>query len=122
RRPAWKNLEAHYQVVRKLHLRDLFHDDPERAQRFAAEALDLYLDYSKNRITAETMTLLLQLVEQSGLRTRIDAMFQGDRINVTEDRAVLHIALRAPGSESILVDKQYVVPQVHTVLDKMAGF
>ncbi len=121
-RTAWKALEAHYQELRKLHLRDLFADDPKRGERLTAEAVGIYLDYSKNRITGETLELLLQLAEESGLRARIDAMFQGEKINVTEQRAVLHVALRAPRGASIVVDGQNVVPQVHAVLDKMADF
>src|ERR1700730_17139593 len=103
-RPAWKALEAHYQKVKELHLRKLFADDPGRGERLTAEAIDIYLDYSKNRITDETVKLLLQLAEESGLRGRIDAMFRGEKINVTEKRAVLHVALRAPKGESIVVD------------------
>ena len=95
-RPAWKALEAHYQKVRELHLRKLFGDDPDRGERMTAEAVGLYLDYSKNRITDETLKLLVQLAEESGLRARIDAMFRGEKINLTEKRAVLHVALRAP--------------------------
>jgi glucose-6-phosphate isomerase len=121
-RPAWKALAAHYQKVCELHLRNLFADDPTRSERMTAEAVGLYLDYSKNRITDETLQLLLQLAEESGLRARIDAMFRGDRINITEDRAVLHVALRAPRGASIIVDGENVVPQVHAVLDKMADF
>ncbi|HLW03273.1 MAG TPA: glucose-6-phosphate isomerase [Ktedonobacterales bacterium] len=121
-RPAWKALEAHYQQIRDVHLRTLFAQDPQRGERFAAEAVGLYYDYSKNRITAETLRLLLQLAEESDLRGRIDAMFQGDKINVTEQRAVLHVALRAPRGESIIVDGENVVPQVQAVLDKMAEF
>jgi glucose-6-phosphate isomerase len=121
-RPAWGALGAHYQKVRDLPLRTLFADDPERGERLTAEATGLYLDYSKNRVTDETITLLLQLAEQSGLRARIDAMFRGEKINVTEGRAVLHVALRAPKGESILVDGQDVVPAVHAVLDRMAEF
>ncbi|HMB03652.1 MAG TPA: glucose-6-phosphate isomerase, partial [Isosphaeraceae bacterium] len=121
-RPAWGALGAHYQKVRDLPLRTLFADDPERGERLTAEATGLYLDYSKNRVTDETITLLLQLAEQSGLRARIDAMFRGEKINVTEGRAVLHVALRAPKGESILVDGQDVVPAVHAVLDRMAAF
>jgi glucose-6-phosphate isomerase len=120
--PAWKALEAHYQQVRNMHLRQLFAEDPQRGERMAVEAVGLYLDYSKNRITDETLKLLLQLAEESGLRARIDAMFRGDKINVTEKRAVLHVALRAPKGTSIVVDGENVVPQVHAVLDKMAGF
>src|SRR5215467_1407912 len=119
---AWKALTAHYKAVSKLHLRQLFADDPKRGQRMAVEALGLYLDYSKNRITDETLTLLLQLAADSGLRAKIDAMFSGEKINVTEKRAVLHVALRAPKDESILVDGTNVVPEVHAVLDRMAVF
>src|SRR5258706_7428552 len=121
-RPAWKALEAHYQNVREIHLRRLFADGPKRGERMTAEAVGLYLDYSKNRITDETLKLLLQLAEESGLRERIDAMFQGEKINLTENRAVLHVALRVPKGASILVDGENVVPQVHAVLDKMADF
>ena len=117
---AWKALRAHYKAVSKLHLRQLFADDPKRGQRMAVEALGLYLDYSKNRITDETLKLLLQLAAESGLRQRIDAMFSGEKINITEKRAVLHVALRAPKDESILVDGKNVVPEVHAVLDRMA--
>src|SRR5215470_4900138 len=120
--PAWKALEAHYGKVRKLHLRQLFADDRTRGERMAADAAGIYLDYSKNRITDETLRLLLQLAEASDLRARIDAMFRGDKINITEDRAVLHVALRAPRGTSIVVDGENVVPQVHAVLDKMADF
>jgi glucose-6-phosphate isomerase len=119
---AWKALATHYGQVRKMHLRDLFAADPNRGELFAVEAEGLYLDYSKNRITAETLKLLLQLAEESGLRPRIDAMFRGDKINITENRAVLHVALRAPKGATILVDGQNVVPQVHAVLDRMADF
>ena len=121
-RPAWKALAAHHQQVRGLHLRQLFADDPTRGERLTVEAVGLSLDYSKNRITDETLQLLLQLAEESGLRARIDAMFRGDKINLTEDRAVLHVALRAPRGTSIVVDGENVVPQVHAVLDKMADF
>ncbi len=121
-RQAWKALEAHHKNVRELHLRKLFADDPWRGERMTAEAVGLYLDYSKNRITDETLKLLLQLAEESGLRARIDAMFRGEKINVTENRAVLHVALRAPRGASIVVDGENVVPQVHAVLDKMADF
>jgi glucose-6-phosphate isomerase len=121
-RPAWKALEANFKTVRELHLRKLFSDDPKRGERMIVEALGLYLDYSKNRITDETVKLLLQLAEESGLRARIDAMFQGEKINITEKRAVLHVALRAPKGASIVVDGENVVPQVHAVLDKMADF
>jgi len=121
-RPAWKALEEHYQKVRKAHLRSLFADDPHRGERMAVEGVGLYLDYSKNRITDETIGLLVNLAEECGLRERIEAMFRGEKINVTENRAVLHIALRAPKSEKILVDGVDVVPEVHAVLDKMAAF
>jgi glucose-6-phosphate isomerase len=120
--PAWKALDAHYTKMRDLHLRQLFADDPQRGQRLTAEAIGVFLDYSKNRITDETLSLLLQLAEQVGLRPRIDAMFRGDKINVTEQRAVLHTALRAPRGAAIMVDGENVVPQVHAVLDKMADF
>jgi len=121
-RPAWKALETHYQQVRGLHLRQLFADDPGRGERMTAEAVGLYLDYSKNRLTGETFKLLLQLAEESGLRARIDAMFRGEKINLTEKRAVLHVALRAPKGAVIVVDGENVVDQVHAVLDKMANF
>ncbi len=121
-RPAWKSLEAHHRSIRELHLRKLFADDPKRGERMTAEAVGLYLDYSKNRITDETLKLLLRLAEESGLRERIDAMFGGEKINLTENRAVLHVALRAPRAASIVVDGENVVPQVHAVLDKMADF
>ncbi len=121
-RTSWKALEEHYQKVRDLHLRTLFAEDPGRGERFALEAVGIYLDYSKNRITGETLRLLLALAEDSGLRERIEAMFRGDKINVTENRAVLHVALRAPKEEAIFVDGENVVPEVHAVLDKMADF
>src|ERR1700740_3405249 len=119
---AWKALTSHYKTVSKLHLRQLFADDAKRGQRMAVEAIGLYLDYSKNRATDETLKLLLQLATESGLRARIDAMFSGEKINITEKRAVLHVALRAPRDESILVDGKNVVPEVHAVLDRMADF
>jgi glucose-6-phosphate isomerase len=119
---AWQALESHYPIVRELSLRKLFADDPKRAERMTAEAVGLYFDYSKHRITDETLRLLLQLAEESGLRNRIDAMFRGEKINVTEKRAVLHVALRAPKGQSIVVDGADVVPLVHAVLDKMAHF
>jgi glucose-6-phosphate isomerase len=119
---AWKALEAHHQKVRELNLRSLFADDSKRGRRFVIEAVGLYLDYSKNRITDETLKLLLQLADECGLRARIDAMFRGDKINITENRAVLHVALRAPETASIVVDGANVVPEVHAVLDKMADF
>jgi glucose-6-phosphate isomerase len=121
-RQAWNALAAHHQSVRERHLRKLFADDPARGERMTAEAVGLYLDYSKNRITDETLKLLLQLADESGLRERIDAMFRGEKINITENRAVLHVALRAPRGASIVVDGENVVPQVHAVLDKMADF
>src|SRR5262249_5938303 len=121
-RPAWKALAAHYQQVRDLHLRTLFAEDPTRGERMTVEAVGLSLDYSKNRITDETLQLLRQLAQEYGLRGRIDAMFRGDKINITEDRAVLHVALRAPRGTSIVVDGANVAPQVHAVLDKMADF
>jgi glucose-6-phosphate isomerase len=121
-RPAWKALRAHHRKVRDAHLRQLFADDPLRGTRMTAEAVGIYLDYSKNRITDQTLKLLVQLADESGLRARIDAMFSGDKINITEDRAVLHVALRAPREASITVDGENVVPQVHAVLDKMANF
>ncbi|MBV8967815.1 MAG: glucose-6-phosphate isomerase, partial [Verrucomicrobia bacterium] len=121
-RPAWQALEAEYQRVSKLHLRDLFAEDPQRGERMVVDALGIYFDYSKNRITEETLSLLLQLAQEAGLQARIDAMFRGDKINVTEKRAVLHIALRSPRDARILVDGENVVPQVHAVLDKMAEF
>ena len=122
KRRAWKALKAHYKKVRELNLRNLFAEDPRRGERMAVEAVGLYLDYSKNRTTDETLTLLLQLAEESGLRARIDAMFRGEKINVSENRAVLHVALRAPKEVSIVVDGENVVPQVHAVLDKMTAF
>src|ERR671932_319941 len=121
-RAAYAALEDHYQRVRDLHLRQLFSDDPERGTRMTAEAEGLLLDYSKNRVTDETLRLLVELAEQSGLRERIDAMFSGEHINITEDRAVLHVALRAPADASIVVDGADVVPEVHAVLDRMAAF
>jgi glucose-6-phosphate isomerase len=121
-RPAWKALEAHCETMRHRHLRQLFADDPLRGERLTAEAAGLYLDYSKNRITDETLRLLLDLAEQCGLRARIAAMFRGDKINVTENRAALHVALRAPEGERIVVDGIDVVPGVHAVLERMATF
>jgi glucose-6-phosphate isomerase len=119
-RVAWQALEAHYRKVHELHLRQLFADDPTRGERMTTEAIGIYFDYSKHRITDETLTLLLQLAAESGLRSRIDAMFRGDKINVTEKRAVLHVALRTPKGQAIIVDGEDVVPGVHAVLDKMA--
>src|SRR6058998_2523215 len=122
KRKAWKALQTHHKKVRELHLRNLFADDPKRGERMTAEAVGLFLDYSKNRITDETVKLLIELAEESGLRSRIDAMFRGEKINTTERRAVLHVALRAPKEASIVVEGENVVPQVHTVLDKMTDF
>src|SRR5947209_3469196 len=120
--PAWKALTAHYQELHNWHLRDLFADDSSRGERLTAEAVGVYLDYSKNRITDQTLKLLFQLAEESDLRARIDAMFRGDKVNITEDRAVLHVALRAPQEATIVVNGQNVVPQVHAVLDKLTDF
>jgi glucose-6-phosphate isomerase len=120
--PEWKALAAHFEKLRQLHLRQLFADDPKRGERLTVEAAGLYLDYSKNRVTDETLELLRRLAEGSGLRARIDAMFRGEKINVTEQRAVLHVALRAPRSASIVVDGENVVPAVHAVLDRMSEF
>jgi len=122
RRPEWAALQEHYQKIKEVHLRQLFADDPKRGERLTAEAVGLYFDYSKHRVTDETIHLLVQLAEACGLRDRIDAMFRGDKINITEERAVLHVALRAPKGRSILVDGEDVVPQVHQVLDHMAQF
>src|SRR6476646_9592681 len=122
RRPAWALLEKHYQKLKAVHLRQLFADDRERGESLAIEAAGLYLDYSKNRITDETLRVLLQLARESGLRERIDAMFRGDRINVSENRAVLHVALRAPRGSTIMHDGRNVVPEVHAVLVRMADF
>ncbi|MGP0083077.1 MAG: glucose-6-phosphate isomerase, partial [Steroidobacteraceae bacterium] len=121
-RPAWKALQAHYDQIHSRHLRTLFAEDPKRGERLAVEAAGLYFDYSKHRVTDETIRLLLALAEEAGLRGRIDAMFRGDKINLTEKRAVLHVALRAPRSASIGVDGDDVVPKVHAVLDRMAEF
>jgi glucose-6-phosphate isomerase len=121
-RPAWDELRAHHTEMEKLHLRDLFARDPARGERMTAEAAGLFLDYSKNRLTDETLRLLVRVAEESGLRGRIEQMFRGERINVTEDRAVLHVALRAPKGRSIVADGRDVVPQVHAVLDRMADF
>jgi glucose-6-phosphate isomerase len=121
-RPAWKALKEHYTATSGTHLRDLFKADPARGTRLTAEAGGIFLDYSKNRVTDETLTLLVQLANESGLKDRIEAMFRGDKINITEGRSVLHVALRAPKGEAIVVDGQDVVPEVHAVLDKMAAF
>ena len=120
--PAWRALAAHHRKIKDTHLRELFVNDPKRGERLTAEAVGLFLDYSKNRITSETLSLLVQLAQQTGLRARIEAMFRGDKINITEDRAVLHVALRAPKDACIKVDGKNVVPEVHAVLDKMAKF
>src|SRR6266404_4780818 len=119
---SWEVLESHHKYVSKLHLRELFSQDPNRGERMSVDAVGLYLDYSKNRITEETVYLLLQLAKEAGLRERIDAMFRGEKINLTEKRAVLHTALRAPKGASIVVDGEDVVPKVHAVLNKMADF
>ena len=120
--PAWKALQSHHKEVAGLQLRELFAADPQRGEKFTAEACGLYLDYSKNRVTDRTLELLLALADERGLRARIDAMFRGDKINITENRAVLHTALRAPRGSKIMVDGEDVVPAVHEVLDKMAAF
>jgi glucose-6-phosphate isomerase len=122
KRKAWKAVQRHYKQVRGTHLRTLFADDPQRGERMSVEAVGIFLDYSKNRVTDETVNLLIQLAEEAGLRQRIDAMFRGEKINVTENRAVLHVALRAPKGASIIVDGEDVVPKVHAVLDKMTDF
>ena len=122
KRQVWTVLQAHHDKMKGLHLRQLFAEDRKRGERFTLEAAGVYLDYSKNRITDETVKLLLQLAQESGLRERIDAMFRGEKINVTENRAVLHVALRTPRGATILHDGEDVVPQVHSVLDKMADF
>jgi glucose-6-phosphate isomerase len=121
-RPAWASLKKHYQKIRRAHLRQLFAKDRERGEKLVVEAAGVYFDYSKNRITDETLALLVQLAQESGLREHIDAMFRGDKINTSEKRAVLHVALRAPRGASIMHDGQNVVPEVHAVLDKMAEF
>ena len=119
---AWQALDVHARQIRELHLRQLFADDPKRGERMAVDALGIYLDYSKNRITDESLGLLVNMANEAGLRSSIDAMFCGDKINITEDRAVLHVALRVPKGATVLVDGQNVVPQVHAVLDRMADF
>ena len=121
-RAAWKALQAHSQQIRVKHLRDLFAADPGRGERLTAEGAGIFLDYSKNRVTDETLKLLVELAEESGLRDKMEAMFRGKKINITEDRSVLHVALRAPKGESITADGMDVVPEVHTVLDKMSSF
>src|SRR5436190_1231682 len=121
-RKAWKELAAHHDATKHLHLRQLFADDPDRGQRMALEAIGIYFDYSKNRIMDKTLGLLVRLAEESGLSQRIKAMFAGERINDTEKRPVLHVALRAPRGSSIVVDGENIVPKVHAVLDKMADF
>jgi glucose-6-phosphate isomerase len=122
KRKAWKKLQSHQKKISAVHLRSLFADDARRGERLTVEAAGIFLDYSKNLITDETVKLLITLAEESGVRPRIDAMFRGDKINVTEKRAVLHVALRAPKGTSIVVDGQDVVPEVHAVLDRMADF
>jgi glucose-6-phosphate isomerase len=122
KRKAWKALTAHYKKISKVHLRKLFADDPKRGERLTLEAAGIFLDYSKHRINDQTIKLLLQLADESRLRERIDAMFSGEKINITENRAVLHVALRAPKGSSIIVDGENVVPGVHAVLDKMSSF
>ena len=122
KRTIWRKLQDHHASMRGLHLKRLFADDPVRGERMTAEAAGVYFDYSKNRVREETLKLLIELAERSGLRARIDAMFRGDKINVTENRAVLHVALRAPKGSSILVDGKNVVPEVHAMLDQMADF
>ena len=121
-KPAWKALEEHYRSIRNVHLRQLFSDDPKRGERLVVEAAGLYLDYSKNRVTGETIRLLIRLAEECALRRRIEAMFRGEKINITENRAVLHVALRAPREESIVVDGKNVIAEVHEVLDRMTIF
>src|SRR3954449_9632864 len=121
-RPAWALLQAHYQTMKGVHLRQLFAGETDRGERLSVEAAGVYLDYSKNRVTTETVQLLLQLAAESDLRGRIEAMFQGDAINVSEQRAVLHVALRAPPGATILHQGRNVVPDVHSVLDPMADF
>src|SRR6185312_14115026 len=120
--PAWAALEAHAREIEHLHLREMFAKDPKRGERLAIEAAGVYFDYSKNRVTDETLRLLVRLAHEAGLKERIAAMFRGEKINVSEGRAVLHVALRAPRGTTILHDGRNVVPDVHAVLDKMAGF
>ena len=120
--PAWQSLIRHHHEISGLHLRELFAADPQRGSRFTASASGLFLDYSKNRITEETVSLLCALAEQRGLRERIDAMLRGDKINTTENRSVLHVALRAPRGAGIMVDGEDVVPHFYVLLDRMAVF
>src|SRR5580692_1021824 len=120
--PAWKALESHYKKIQDRHLRELFAEDPTRGERLTASAVGIELDYSKNRITNETLELLFQLAKDAKLRDRIDAMFSGSKINITENRAVLHTALRAPAGASVIVDGENVVPLVHAVLNRMSDF
>src|SRR5215510_14016018 len=122
KRTIWRKLQDHHASMRGLHLNTLFAEDPARGERMIVEAVGVYFDYSKNRVRDETLKLLIELAEQSGLRARINAMFRGDKINATENRAALHVALRAPKGSSILIDGKNVVPEVHAVLDKMADF
>ncbi|HXI83182.1 MAG TPA: glucose-6-phosphate isomerase [Verrucomicrobiae bacterium] len=122
KRPAWRALGAHYEKIKDTHLRQFFADDSKRGERLVVEDVGLYLDYSKNRVNEETIRLLVALAEECGLRARIEAMFRGEKINVTEKRAVLHVALRTPRDQSIVVDGEDVVPKVHEVLDRMAEF
>src|SRR5690242_9773361 len=122
RRPAWKALAVQSRKLRETQLRELFAKDPKRGQRFTAEAAGLFLDYSKNRVTDQTIKLLVQLANQSGLRERIAAMFNGEKINLTENRSVLHVALRALRDAIVIVDGRNIVPEVHSVLDKMGDF
>src|ERR1700745_3334667 len=122
KRQSWKALESHHQKISKRHLRELFAEDPQRGERMALEAVGLYFDYSKNRITDETLKLILRMAEESGLPSRMEAMFSGEKINLTENRAVLHTALRAPRDASIVVDGENVGPKIYAVLDKRAHF
>jgi glucose-6-phosphate isomerase len=121
-RPAWAALRAHRAAIGDVHLRKLFADDPRRGERLAADAAGLHLDYSKNRLTGETLRLLVALAEECGVRERAEAMFRGERINTTENRPVLHVALRAPRGERIVVDGKDVVPELHAVLARMSTF
>ena len=120
--PAWKALEEHYHKIGDTHLRQLFADDPKRGEVFASEGAAIYFDYSKNRITGETIRLLVKLAEECGLRERIDAMFHGEKINATEKRAALHVALRMPHNQTVFVDGENVVPKVHEIIGRMADF